>query len=457
MEEHVEQSGLADPSAEPPALVAGRYRPVRLLGRGGMGVVYEAEDTRLGRRVAVKMLTAVEGLTAQDAAWERFQREARALARIEHPGVVTLYDNGVHDGTPYLVMQVLDGTSLAELVLHSGPLPVPAACTVALGIAEALEAGHHKGVVHRDVKPSNVGTTRGGRVVLQDFGLARLAGEAAITRTGALIGTPQFMAPEAMRGVLPGPAADWYGLGACVFLMLTGELPFGQTADVGAIMERALGDGIRPLTGTGGLPQPLAGLVDELCRQDPERRLGDPRVVRDTLVPLTYGGTQMLADLVKRHVRDEAVGAVHEAAGPPADSPDDADDEAPEYVWAEAHLPEQRHHDALDPATLSDATRRIVLGSMTPQAALSRQREAVGLVLRGQLREAAQTLSVVVPVCLSKLGPDHPTTLTSQYWQAVCLARLGAGGEALDLLSRVNRRVSPRLDGTNGDDDRLPR
>ncbi|MFE8924843.1 hypothetical protein [Streptomyces rochei] len=179
--------------------------------------------------------------------------------------------------------------------------------------------------------------------------------------------------------------------------------------------------------------------------------------MRDTLVPLTYGGTQTLADLVKRHVRDEAVDAVHEAAGPPADAPADADEEAPEYVWAEAHLPEQRHHDALDPATLSDTTRRIVLGSMTPQAALSRQREAVGLVLRGQLREAAQTLSVVVPVCLSKLGPDHPTTLTSQYWQAVCLARLGAGGEALDLLSRVNRRVSPRLDGTTGDDDRLPR
>jgi hypothetical protein len=161
MEEHVEQPGLADPSAEPPALVAGRYRPVRLLGRGGMGVVYEAEDTRLGRRVAVKMLTAVEGLTAQDAAWERFQREARALARIEHPGVVTLYDNGVHDGTPYLVMQVLDGTSLAELVLHSGPLPVPAACTVALGIAEALEAGHHKGVVQRGHHPRRPGRAAG--------------------------------------------------------------------------------------------------------------------------------------------------------------------------------------------------------------------------------------------------------------------------------------------------------
>nr|WP_275407818.1 serine/threonine-protein kinase [Streptomyces coelicoflavus] len=456
MEERDEPVSLPGLPAETPALVAGRYRPVRLLGRGGMGVVYEAEDTQLGRRVAVKMLTAVEGLTAQDAAWERFQREARALARIEHPGVVTLYDNGVHDGTPYLVMQVLDGTSLAALVVRSGPLPVPAACTVALGIAEALEAGHHKGVVHRDVKPSNVGTTRSGRVVLQDFGLARLAGEAAITRTGVLIGTPQFMAPEAMRGVLPGPAADWYGLGACLFLMLTGELPFGQTADVGAIMERALGDGIRPLTGTGDLPQPLARLVEELCRQDAERRLADPGTVRDTLIPLTYGGTHVIADLVKRYVRDEAVDSVHEVAGPSADVPADAED-APEYAWTEAaRLPEQRAHEALDPATLSDATRRIVLGSMTPRAALSRQREAVGLVLRGQLQEAAQMLSVVVPVCLSKLGPDHPTTLTSQYWQAVCLARLGAGGEALDLLSRVNRRVSPRLDGTNGDDDRLP-
>ncbi|MFJ3494595.1 protein kinase [Streptomyces sp. NPDC086091] len=471
--------------ADAAALVAGRYRPVRLLGRGGMGVVHEAEDTRLDRRVALKLLTAVEGLADDSEAWDRFRREARALARIEHPGVVTLYDSGVHDGVPYLVMQVLDGITLADLVA-AGPLPTEVVSTVAFGIAEALEAAHAAGVLHRDVKPTNVGITRSGRVVLQDFGLARLAGEAVITRTGALVGTPQFMAPEAMRGALPEHAADWYGLGVCMYLMITGDLPFGRTVDFGAIMERALGDGVPPLEGARwDHPESLTRLVDALCRQNPALRPRDAETVREALMPLTYGGTEALAALVTGRARETAVRGM-EAAGSrlirltgltgltgPADlaelagthglpeaaeapvparegQAEEADEEAPEYLWAEgvaAPVTGELGQDPFRPATLSDTTRRIVLGSMTPQSALSRQREAVTLVLRGRLQEAAQMLSVVVPVCLSALGPDHPTTLTSQYWQAVCLARLDAGRDALDLFSRVNRRVARRSDG----------
>ncbi|MFF3502598.1 protein kinase [Streptomyces sp. NPDC003247] len=439
--------GGAPPSV--PVLVAGRYRPVRFLGRGGMGVVHEAEDTRLDRRVALKMLTTVEGLTGDSEAWDRFQREARALARIDHPGVVTLYDSGVHDGTPYLVMQVLDGTTLADLASSAGPLPTTVVCTVALGIAEALEAAHTAGVLHRDVKPTNVGLTRNGRVVLQDFGLARLAGEAAITRTGAIVGTPQFMAPEAMRGALPERAADWYGLGACMYLMITGELPFGPTVDYGAIIHRALGDGVPPLTGRRpDCPPDLCRLVDDLCRQDPALRRQNAESLRETLLPLSYGGTERLVDLVTDRARDDAL---HDAWVVP-DVPESVSraEEMPEYLWDEAAaLPDRRGpaDDPFRPATLSDTTRRIVLGTMTPQSALARQREAVNLVLRGRLEEAAQMLSVVVPVCLTTLGPDHPTTLTSQYWHAVCLARLDAGRPALELFSSVNRRVARRTDG----------
>ncbi|CAM5236967.1 serine/threonine-protein kinase [Streptomyces aurantiogriseus] len=445
--EHEELTGAAPPSV--PVLVAGRYRPVRFLGRGGMGVVYEAEDTRLDRRVAVKMLTAVEGLTGDSEAWDRFRREARALARIDHPGVVTLYDDGVHDGTPYLVMQVLDGRNLADLVSGGRPLPTPVVSTVAYGIAEALDAAHRAGVLHRDVKPTNVGITGSGRVVLQDFGLARLAGEAAITRTGALVGTPQFMAPEAMRGALPEGAADWYGLGTCMYLMITGELPFGPTADFGAIIQRALGDGVPRLSGRRpDVPADLCRLVDDLCRQDPALRRQDAETVRETLLPLSYGGTELLADLVTGRAREDAVQGVHTL--PPIPEPVSRVEEAPEYLWDEAAvLPAQREapSDPFRPATLSDATRRLVLDSMSPRSALSRQREAVTLVLRGRLEEAAQMLSVVVPVCLSTLGPDHPTTLTSQYWHAVCLARLDAGRDALELFSSVNRRVARRTDG----------
>ncbi|MFJ4471229.1 protein kinase [Streptomyces sp. NPDC089424] len=432
-------------------VIDGRYRVVDLLGRGGMGTVYEAEDEQLGRRVAVKLLTAVEGVGRDNEAWSRFVRETRALARIDHPGVVTLYDSGVHEpsGTPYLVMQLLEGISLAELMAaEGGPLPPSEACAVALGMVDSLAAAHEAGVLHRDVKPSNVGLTRDGRVVLQDFGLARLAGEGAITRTGVIMGTPQFMAPEIMRGALPGPAADLYGLGTCLYLMLSGELPFRSAVDVGAIIERALGAGVPEFAAGTAVPPALARLVEGLCRQEPEERPQDLAEVHRLLEQLSDGGTAPLVERLARNVRDSAVNATRESVP--------LDEDLPEYDWDEpvsqalSHSRYDSRSEALGAgATLSDATRRIVLGSMTEDNALSRQREAVNLVQRGQLREASQMLSVVVPVCLSKLGPDHPTTLTSQYWQAVCLARLGAGGEALDLFSRVNKRLGRRTDGTD--------
>ncbi|GAA3138815.1 hypothetical protein GCM10010449_68710 [Streptomyces rectiviolaceus] len=419
--------------------VAGRYRLLKPLGRGGMGVVHEAEDTRLGRRVAVKLLTAVEGLAEDDEARDRFLREAQALARIHHPGVVTLLDVGVADGTPYLVMQVLDGLSLAELVTRTGPLPTAVVARVALDVVRGLTAAHEAGVLHRDVKPSNIGINRDGRAVLHDFGLARLAGERAITRTGELVGTPQFMAPETIRGAAPGPSADLYGLGACMYLMLTGELPFGtHTVDFGAIVESALGDGIPRLSGRGlTRPDGLLDLVDRLCAQDPADRPQRADSAEALLAQGAEDGRDALAALVADQLRDDAVRGL-------AASAQDAEG-LPEYDWDEA-VPEARAEEAdpLRPPTLSDATRRIVLSSMTPQSALSRQREAVNLVLRGQLQEAAQMLAAVVPVCLSSLGPAHPTTLTSQYWHAVCLARLGAGDKAVELLARVNRHVDQR-------------
>ncbi|MFB6958800.1 protein kinase [Streptomyces sp. NPDC056309] len=435
------------------SLIAGRYRPLRLLGRGGMGVVYEADDTRLDRRVAVKMLTAVEGLGEDNEAWDRFVREARALARIDHPGVVTLYDSLVQTGTgtPCLVMQLLEGMSLANVMSAAGRLPAAAVCAVALGVADALIAAHEAGVLHRDVKPSNVGITWDGRVVLQDFGLARLAGEAAITRTGVRVGTPQFMAPEAISGALPGPAADWYGLGTCMYLMITGEMPFGGVAEVGALVERALGDGVPRLGGRCEAgPAWLTSLVDELCEKDPALRPQDFKAVRNLLEGGAEGGTEALVGLLNRDVRDGAVRAVRDASAHA--------EELSEYDWEQVDTTPRAQEAGpgpFHPATLSDATRRIVLASMTASGALSRQREAANLVLRGQVQEAAEMLSVVVPVCLSSLGPDHPTTLTSQYWQALCLARLGAGAEALELLSRVNKRVGARTERgeRNGRDD----
>ncbi|MBC9715628.1 serine/threonine protein kinase [Streptomyces sp. TRM66268-LWL] len=435
-------------------LIAGRYQLLRLLGRGGMGEVHEAEDLSLGRRVAVKALTSVGGMAPGNRAFDRFMREARALARVEHPCVVTLYDTGEHEGTPYLVMQVLDGRNLSQLVQFTGPLPVPAVCWVMRSMAEALATAHAAGVLHRDVKPSNVSVTKDGRVVLQDFGLARLMGEGALTTAGVAHGSPHFMPPEVIRGGLAEAAADLYGLGACAYFMLTGESPLGKVFDIGAVVERALGSGIPRLTAIpSALPKELAELVDRLCAQDAADRPQDAAEVAEVLVPMSAGGQASVARLLGGVLREQAVrqtfpapadlhtGAQRVHHDTPGGSPDA---EGPEYDWAEL----RQSGPALDdPArlwaprapVLSDVTRRLVLSSMSHQTALSRQREAVNLVQRGELEEAARMLAAVAPVCLARLGPDHPTTLTIQYWQAVCLARMGAGAEAVELLSRVNR------------------
>ncbi|OON82126.1 serine/threonine-protein kinase [Streptomyces tsukubensis] len=477
-----------------PGLIAGRYRPVGVLGRGGMGVVYEARDERLDRRVAVKMLTGVESAVDEETR-SRFLREAHALARIDHPDVVTLYDSGMHGPTPFLVMQVLDGMTLAALMAGARRLPTEAVCAVARGVTRALGAAHASGVFHRDVKPSNIGVRRDGRVVLQDFGLARLVGEAAVTRTGLMVGTPQFMAPEAMTGAAPTAAADFYGLGACMYLMVTGELPLGDLRDVGAILERALGRGVPGLVGQSlPYPQHLSQLIDRLCAGDPTGRLPG-QAIEACLDRISPEGGSVLADLVREREKEEAV---REAAGPPPARGGQAPGPAgslgaygarpaptpvprgvvtelpeqgqPEYDWPQseydrapqpeyggrppeyggdqspASLPVPRSADEgpYRSAMLSAVTRRLVLSGMTPQGALSRQREAVNLVHRGEFREAAQMLATIVPICLSSLGPRHPTTLSSQYWHAVCLARLGAGPEAVELFSRVNRHVDQR-------------
>ncbi|MCQ4206822.1 serine/threonine-protein kinase [Streptomyces longispororuber] len=427
--------------------VGGRYRLVALLGRGGMGEVHEAEDLELGRRVAVKLLNAVGGMEPDGEAMERFRREARAMARIEHPGVVTLYDSGLHKGTAYLVMQVLDGRNLAHLVAATGALPVSAASWIAQGMARALAVAHQSGVLHRDIKPSNVILTRDGRVVLHDFGLARLAGERAITAAGVVLGSPQFMAPEAIKGGLAKASADLYGLGACLYFMLTGESPLGPVVDVGAVVERALGPGVPRLSGRAdGPPGELAALVDRLCAQDPEERPREAAEVAEALEAFTAGGQEYVTDRLTALQRDHAV---RTAQGVRLTK-------GPEYAWDEVAVPGPRGEDPApvkarpaharggETPTLSDHTRRMVLGSMSSETALSRQREAVNLVQRGELEAAARMLAAVVPVCVARLGPDHPTTLTSQYWQAVCLARLDAGREALELLARVNRYVDRR-------------
>ncbi|MCC6523000.1 MAG: protein kinase [Polyangiaceae bacterium] len=213
----------------------GPYEIVGVLGSGGMGVVCRARDPRLGREVALKTLRSDR---SDEAELERFMREARTAGALEHPNLLVVHDVGRHEGTPYLVTELLEGQTLREL-LHDGPLPVRKAVELAVQAAAGLAAAHARGVVHRDLKPENLLVTRDGRVKILDFGVARVtAGDDApdatqsLTESGAVVGTAGYMAPEQVRGQPADPRADLFALGAILFELLTGERAFGGDTPV---------------------------------------------------------------------------------------------------------------------------------------------------------------------------------------------------------------------------------
>ncbi len=192
---------------------------LEVLGRGGMGIVYRAEQRGLGRVVALKRLPP--GTLDDDPGADRLRHEASVVARLQHPHIVTLYDVGLHDGQPFLVMQLVEGTTLARL-LADGPLPPRRAAEILAPVARAIAYAHERGVLHRDLKPSNILIDADGRPLVADFGLAKLTAPGdhpSLTPTGAILGTPSYMSPEAaVAGVGPvGPTSDVYGLGAILY------------------------------------------------------------------------------------------------------------------------------------------------------------------------------------------------------------------------------------------------
>lgn len=210
----------------PGARFAG-YEVESVVGRGGIGILYRARQLRLDRPVALKV---VEPEVARDpVVRERLRREARAVAVLDHPNVVPLYEAGEQDGTIYIVTRWVDGTELGTLIHRDGPLDAARAARTTAQIAAALELAHEKGLVHRDVKPSNVILTDEGHVYLTDFGLAKRAETAAgFTRADQMLGTVDYVAPEQIEGSEPDARGDVYSLGCVLFEMLTGEPPFAS-------------------------------------------------------------------------------------------------------------------------------------------------------------------------------------------------------------------------------------
>ncbi|MFF1417247.1 serine/threonine-protein kinase [Streptomyces sp. NPDC058280] len=264
-------------------VLAGRYRLGESIGSGGMGKVWRAHDEVLHRTVAVKELTAGRYVSEADRAvlHQRTQKEARAAARITHPGVVTVHDVLNHDGRPWIVMQYVDGPSLADKAKESGRIGSREAARIGLEVLGALRAAHAAGVLHRDVKPGNVLLARDGGVLLTDFGIAAIEGDSTITRTGELVGSIDYLAPERVRGGDPGPASDLWSLGATLYTAVQGNSPFRRTSPI-STMQAVVTEEPRYPDQAG----PLAPVIAALLCKDPEGRPGvaeTERMLREVL------------------------------------------------------------------------------------------------------------------------------------------------------------------------------
>ncbi|MFG2497203.1 serine/threonine-protein kinase [Streptomyces sp. NPDC048441] len=253
-------------------LIAGRYRITTPLGRGGMGTVWRAEDELLGRAVAVKELHVDAGQSAADAAGRRDRtlREARSVAQVKHPGILVLHDVVQHAAQPWIVMELIDGRSLADRIALDGPVPPAEAARIGLALLSALDAAHKAGVLHRDLKPANVLLEAGTeRVVLSDFGIAQVDGQTTLTETGAFVGSPEYTAPERMSGKRTGPESDLWSLGVLLCAAVEGESPFHRDS-VAGVLHAVVMDEITVPESAG----PLAPVVRGLLDRDPEQRLG---------------------------------------------------------------------------------------------------------------------------------------------------------------------------------------
>ncbi|WP_433467634.1 serine/threonine-protein kinase [Spirillospora sp. CA-128828] len=250
-------------------LIATRYELVEVLGRGGMGAVWRARDRTLGREVAIKEVSLPQGL--DDAQVERIYartfREARSAARLDHPGIVTVYDVVEEDGRPWIVMQLVRAEGLDAVIAREGPLPPGRVAAIGLDLLDALGAAHAAGVVHRDVKPGNVLMPRG-RAVLTDFGIATMAGDETLTQAGAIVGSPAYLAPEQARHQKATPASDLWSLGGTLYAAVEGRPPY-RRPDVWGVMAALLSDDPDPLRLAG----PLAPVLHGLLRKDPEQRM----------------------------------------------------------------------------------------------------------------------------------------------------------------------------------------
>ncbi len=331
-------------------LFDGRYMIVRKLGAGGMADVYLAEDQELGRRVAIKILNNRHA--NDDQFIERFRREAKNAAALNHPNIVSIYDRGEAEDTYYIAMEYLDGRTLKELVVGRGPAPVNVAVEYARQILSALRFAHRHGIVHRDIKPHNVLVDREGRVKVTDFGIAR-AGTSQMTEAGSIVGTAQYLSPEQARGAEVDQRSDLYSLGVVLYELVTGQTPFDGDTPVEIAMKHLSATPRPPSQIRRDIPRDLDMVVMRALAKDPSARYQSAdemeadleRVLRNAPVAAatTDAATQIMrapaAGLVVADTGATII-ATHGATGavPPDEVAEEDDDGRPWWPWLLAGL-----------------------------------------------------------------------------------------------------------------------
>ncbi|HEY3549434.1 MAG TPA: Stk1 family PASTA domain-containing Ser/Thr kinase [Gaiellaceae bacterium] len=294
-------------------LFDGRYRIQRKLGAGGMADVYLAEDQELGRRVAIKILN---GRHANDDQFiERFRREAKNAAALNHPNIVSIYDRGEAEDTYYIAMEYLDGRTLKELIVGRGAAPINVAIEYARQILSALRFAHRHGIVHRDIKPHNVLVDGEGRVKVTDFGIAR-AGTSQMTETGSIVGTAQYLSPEQAKGGEVDPRSDLYSLGIVLYELLTGKTPFDGETPVEIAMKHLSHAPKPPSKLRSDIPRELDMVVLRALAKDPDERYQSADEMEADLERVARGANVAAAtvDTATQVLRRPPTAAVAESA-----------------------------------------------------------------------------------------------------------------------------------------------
>lgn len=276
------------------------YQVTAHLGEGGMGTVYKATDTVLGREVALKMLHTP--LMNQDQFLERFRKEARILAQLLHPNIAVIYNFIEQNNSHYMVMEYVEGKNLDSLLRQQRILPYQLVVPVFIQALEGLHHAHKKGIFHRDIKPSNLILTPDGTVKLMDFGIAKMAGEQRMTQVNRVVGTVEFMAPELIQGKDPSVSSDIYATAITMYELLTGKLPFESTTDYNLMQEIMQKKPSAPDKLNADIPRPLSTILLKAMEKKPENRYPDARALQQALLSSFPGLTAINLELLNKPV-----------------------------------------------------------------------------------------------------------------------------------------------------------